>query len=253
MGLGDSILATARAKREHQKHKLRCVFTDGRTNFYEPLVHANNPRIAQTLRDGERYVAIPDFPGCRPYIAGYEPDRFIWDREYKAEPGELYLTRKEKALALHVPYIVVEPSVKGEAQQNKDWGWEKWVELTREPLPWVQMGSPDRQRLPDVPFIETNFRAALGILSGAALLVTTDGALHHAAAAMNVPAVVIWGGFTSPRNLGYDAHINLWSGAEPCGRWKHRCSHCERAMADITVSDVLGAVRRVWEAELVEA
>ena len=242
-------MATAQAKKENEKHGLRCVFSDGEKHFYEPLIFNGNPRIAATLANGERYVAIPNVPGCRPYIAGYEPHRFIWNRDFKAEPGELYLSKQETSKALNGSYILVEPTVKGDNQANKDWGWDRWQELVKARLPWVQAGPAGKRLLEGVPFVQTGFRDALGLLAGASLLVTTDGALHHAAAAMGVPAVVIWGGFTSPENLGYDAHINLWSGAEPCGIWKHSCPHCREAMDSITVREVLDKVTEAYEAD----
>lgn len=247
MGLGDWLMATAQARELHNEHKLRCVFTDGKRRYYEPLIFKGNPIIPETPRHGEQYLAVPNFPGHRPYISGYEPGRFLWNRTFKATPGELYLDEEEKAAALPAPYIVVEPSVKGDAQVNKDWGWGNWVELTRLPYPWLQIGAKDKQTLPDVPFLQTSFRQALGVLAGASLLVTTDGALHHAAAALGVPAVVIWGGFTSPENLGYDSHVNLWGGSEPCGTWNKVCPHCVDAMESISVQAVADAIERALE------
>lgn len=247
MGLGDWLMATAQARKLHNEHKLRCVFTNGVKQWYEPAIFKGNPIIPAQLDDGEKYLAIPNFPGCRPYILGYDTDRFIWNPSFKAVPGELYLDKEEKAAALPAPYIVVEPSVKGDAQINKDWGWDNWVELTRLPYPWLQMGERGKRSLPGVPMLQTSFRQALGVLAGASLLVTTDGALHHAAAAMGVPAVVIWGGFTSPENLGYDAHENVWSGSDPCGIWKHRCPHCAEAMKSISVQAVADAIERALE------
>lgn len=247
MGLGDWIMATAQAKEQNEKHGLRVMFTDGNRRFYDSDVFANNPRIADRLEDGEKYVAIPNFPGYRPYIAGYEEGRFIWNRSFKATPGELFLTDKEKACALDGPYVVIEPCVKSDSQVNKDWGWEKWQEVAKAPFPFVQMGPKGKRLLDGVPYAQTSFRQALGILSGASLLVTTDGALHHAAAALGVPAIVIWGGFTSPENLGYDAHLNLWSGAEPCGRWKQPCQHCRDALDAITPQQVIEAIGGLLE------
>lgn len=249
MGLGDWLMATVQAREQNEKHRLRCVFTNGQRQWYEPAIFKGNPRIAQTLKPGERYVAIPNFPGHRPYIEGYEPHRFIWKRDFRVQPGELYLDDREKAQALEGRYILIEPTVKGENQANKDWGWERWQELARAPLPWLQVGPKGKRLLEGVPFMETTFRDALGVLAGASLLVTTDGALHHAAAALGVPAVVVWGGFTSPENLGYASHINLWSGADPCGIWKHRCDHCREAMASISVRQVLDAVTEAYEAD----
>ena len=247
MGLGDWIMATAQAKRENEKHGLRCVFTNGNKHFYEPDIFKGNRRIAENLLPGERYVAIPDYPGCRPYIKGYGPDRFIWDEHFKATPGELYLTAAEKRLPLEVPYVLIEPGVKGKDQRNKDWGWENWQQVAKAPFPFLQIGQKGNRLLDGIPFLETSFRQALGMLYGASLLVTTDGALHHAAAALGVPAVVIWGGFTSPENLGYDSHRNLWAGVDPCGIWKDSCQHCRDALNAIKPAQVIDAIGETLE------
>lgn len=244
MGLGDWIMATAQAREQNLKYKLRVVFTNGNRQFYEREVFKGNPRIARELRQNERYVAIPNFPGCRPYIKGYGEGRFIWDEAFKATPGELYLDPWE---SLRTPYILIEPGVKGQEQQNKDWGWDNWLEVVKAPYPFLQVGAKGKKLLPGVPFMETTFRQALSVLAGASLLVTTDGALHHAAAALGVPAVVIWGGFTSPRNLGYDVHKNLWVGTEPCGLWKYPCQHCRDALNAITPQNVIDAIGEALE------
>ena len=72
-------------------------------------------------------------------------------------------------------------------------------------------------------------------LSGAAAAVLPEGGLHHAAAALGMPAVVIFGGMTSPANTGYDGHVNLFDpagGESPCGQ-RVACAHCRAAMAAI--------------------
>ena len=75
-------------------------------------------------------------------------------------------------------------------------------------------------------------------------MVTTDGALMHAAAALGVPAVVLFGGFMSPLQMGHKLHTNLWNGAEPCGTHTGICAHCRGAMESIEVEQVIDAIRR---------
>lgn len=64
------------------------------------------------------------------------------------------------------------------------------------------------------------------------MLVTTEGGLHHAAAIFGIPAVVIYGGYISPRQTGYDGQVALFEGGEPCG-WRKPCPHCAAAMGKI--------------------
>src|SRR5262249_52788187 len=90
--------------------------------------------------------------------------------------------------------------------------------------------------------VTATFRDALCILSLARLYVGPEGGLHHAAAALGVPAVVIFGGFSSPRATGYPWHSNIAAPGKPCGSIAY-CAHCREAMASITVERVLEAAR----------
>jgi ADP-heptose:LPS heptosyltransferase len=108
-------------------------------------------------------------------------------------------------------------------------------------ITWIQ--GPGR-KLEGVTQVSTeSFRDACSLLDRASFFLGTDGGLHHAAAALGKKAVVIWGGYTHPRNLGYDSHINLHSGVEPCGNLAP-CDHCKKAMDRITVDMVVNAVTK---------
>jgi ADP-heptose:LPS heptosyltransferase len=105
-----------------------------------------------------------------------------------------------------------------------------------------------RHRLHEAnPLPVQNFRHALSMMRRAKLIVTSEGGLHHGAAAMGVPAVVIFGGFIPPQVTGYDMHINLAHG-EACGRYTP-CQHCKEAMEAISFEQVLGAVERLLNGE----
>jgi ADP-heptose:LPS heptosyltransferase len=80
------------------------------------------------------------------------------------------------------------------------------------------------------------------VLANAKACVLPEGAMHHACAALNTPAVVIYGGYISPAVTGYDTQTSLFTGGDlGCGM-RHPCRHCDRAMASIkpeTVADHL--------------
>jgi hypothetical protein len=79
-----------------------------------------------------------------------------------------------------------------------------------------------------------------------------EGGLHHAAAAVRLPAVVIFGGFITPAVTGYAEQVNLTAPglgvAHPlgCGR-RVDCPHCADAIAQITPELVAQEVRKVLE------
>ena len=240
-------MASADVAKAHEKHGVRCVLGDGKRSFWSE-VFENNPKIAKELKPGETFAWVPNFPTHRPYIEAITPDRFIYRPDFRAVPGELYLTDEE--IRDKSDYILVEPNTKDKfTGPNKVWPWERWVEVVKLPYRFLQTGAEDQPSLPGVERVVTKtFRDALSVLSGARLLVTTDGALHHAAAALMVPAVVIWGGAASPVNLGYDSHVNLWSGAVPCGTHRGLCQHCKEAMESVTVEMVKDAISAVYQA-----
>jgi hypothetical protein len=244
-------MATTDAKRAYEKWKVRVVFGDGKRRFWDP-VFEHNPKIAKDLKPGERFAWVSNFPGHRPYISSVTQTRFLVNPDFRVEPGEVFLTQEELVLGQH-GCVVIEPTVKTKYEsvrqfdigRNKEWPWERWEEIVKLPLPWVQLGPEDTKPLGVRRFVTRTFREALGAISGADLVVTTDGALMHAAAALGVPAVVLFGGFMSPENMGYEAHKNVWNGASPCGTHTGICQHCRDAMESITVEQVKSAIDRV--------
>ena len=119
------------------------------------------------------------------------------------------------------------------------------MKLLKHNLPWLQVGDY-LSKVYTKKLITNDFREALLILSKAKLFVGTDGGLHHAAAALGIPAVVIWTGFSSPKHLGYDGHTNIHDGSDPCGTYHGVCSHCLLKANDISVKQVLDAVNTIW-------
>lgn len=238
MGIGDAIMSTAAA--EFVPEGKRAVFGNTLRAMWSE-VWEHNPKIAGTA--GRDTVWIPDYPGHRPYTLGAKDGKFIYNPAFRAPYGKLYLLDEERDWAkqrISGDYIVVEPTVKDNDVSlklgvNKAWrGWDSLFSQTKD-LPWVQLGT----KKPQVRQVRTEtFRQAMAVLAGAKLLVTTDGALHHAAAALGIPAIVLWGGVVSPKILGYPTHINIWNGAEMCGSATHYCQHCHDAMDSISVEQV---------------
>ena len=143
--------------------------------------------------------------------------------------------------------MLLEPRLKAAASPNKDWGWGRWSELarqlTRQGHVVAQFTEPGEAVLPGVEAIPTaGFREACAVLARVRLAVLPEGGLHHAAAALGTPSIVIFGGFISPRQTGYSHQVNLFTGGTPCGMRRH-CSHCELAMRRVAVDEVLMKAR----------
>ena len=273
MGLGDWVMATAEARvAQESAPGLKVAFGDGvKAHWSEVFDH--NPRIATPgeVTAGAPVTWLANYPGHRPYI-DYDATlangraalldaapadrkrllraagRWYWNAAYRAMPGEFYFSDSERSLAaIGRGRVVIAPSVKP-GNVNKDWGLARWQTL-------AALLDPDIETLQvgpaGGPLLEAvtarahtpSFRDACAILAGARLFVGTEGALHHAAAALGIPAVVIFGGYTAPSMTGYDGHCNLYvDGPEsPCGR-RRSCAHCTAAMAAIAPKRVAAHV-----------
>lgn len=239
------MLATgiARKARLFRPGKKICI-GDGRDIEWNE-VFEHNPHLSREVVPG--CVWVHSHKGFRPYVDGERStkEKFVWKKDFKASPGELYLTSEEKAKwSAKFNFVYIEPNIKGWLGPNKDWGFDKWQEVVLR-TPDVHFIQGPGRKLAGVEQVSTeSFRDACSLLDRALFFVGTDGGLHHAAAALGKKAVVVWGGYTHPRNLGYDTHINLHSGVEPCGNTKP-CDHCKKAMDRITIDMVVKAIGRL--------
>lgn len=254
MGAGDELMLSGEARLLQQKDPRPIgVYRRGVPYFHWAWDH--NPRFAtiDDMRRGRPHQRYDLGMGRsrRPYACPEKStaERWSWTN-WRAVPGEIYFGpgERERARVLIAPqeFIVIEPHIKPGAPINKDWGFARYqavVDRTRR-LPWVQFDY-GRPLLTGVrPVGTTTMRDAFAVLEMARAYVGPEGGVHHAAAAMNVPGVVIFGGYISPANTGYDIHRNIFTGGQACG-WRTPCIHCKAAMDSIlpdTVIDNLEAV-----------
>lgn len=241
MGLGDWIMCTALVREEHEKRRVpvRVVGRRGARQWSE--VFEGNPHIAAP--DAKRYVVLVQGQGERPYIAAKTAQRWIW-RKWKRARGEIYLSDAEREFAR--PYagrVLIEPRTK--VVGNKDWIPDRWqAVVARSGIEFVQAGSPGVQQLDGVLRVPTTFRQALAILAVSRAFVGTEGALHHAAAALGIPAVVLYSEFISPDITGYDGQRAIRHAGAPCGA-RYPCNGCRASMAAITVNEVIEQLEAV--------
>lgn len=240
MGFGDDIMATADAVALYRKNPVKVAIGKNKRFYWSP-VFENNPILA-TPREvrGGNVQWLEHASGCRPYI-DYEkttPERWAFKKIGPLKPGYLDIERQSGE------YVFIEPHIKAKASPNKQWGqWQGLVDIT--PVDFVQpdYGKPILDGVRSIP--TRDFIDACRLLSGARAYVGPEGGLHHASAALGVPAVVIFGGFVSPEVTGYRAHRNLFKG-EACGM-RVRCSHCREIMASITPEDVRAELYELLE------
>ena len=245
MGLGDWLMASGDAKEANERTGKKVKLGDGVRMSWDGQVFANNPRMASN--SDTDVVWVKNYQGHRPYLKGTKNGRLLFNDDYKPRVGEVYFSQLEKKNIdkIDKDYIVVEPNVKKLYIHTVNKAWHGWEELLKHDLPWLQLGDVSVKRYTNWKETST-FRDALQVLSKAKLFVGTDGGLHHAAAALGIPSVVIWTGFTSPRHLGYDTHRNIHDGSEPCGTYDSVCQHCLLKSKAISVEQVLDAVNTEW-------
>lgn len=248
MGFGDELMAAGQARRAQMKDPRRVQILDRNGAARWHPVWENNPRIARPGEQGD-FQSIINGPDVRPYIKTKTPERWYW-REQQCTPGELFFSESEQRLArAYKPQIVIGATLKPRASPNKHWGTERWQKFARiassAGFELVQLGASGARSLQYVGTIHTpDFRHACAVLANAAAYVGHEGGMHHAAAALGIPAVVIFGGFISPAQTGYATHRNLFTGGEPCGM-RLPCEHCAAAMAAITPQHVLDQLMEI--------
>ncbi len=259
MGYGDEIMATGMARGAKARGK-RIAFGDGKTIIYSPWSRAmfrDNPNIAQPGDEGAPDLEwIAHHKGNRLYNSvNAERTHWVWNMNFRPVPGEMFFSAEELRFAESVGsgFIVIEPNVPGHKSvaPNKDWGAIKYQAVARDLAARghrvIQFGyDTARVRCDAAIQIKTpDFRHALAVLARAALYIGPEGGLHHGAAAVGIPAVVLFGGFIPPEVTGYPTHVNLTGGTRvACGKLR-RCQHCLAAMNAISVEKVLQSAERL--------
>lgn len=259
MGSGDWIMATGHARALKEKEpNAKILIGDGRIPHWEPWFNGNPDLIKpKSVGPGDAVRWVVSTAGARPYI-DYEkttPTHQAFREDYRPIPGRVFPSENWKAEAdrlmklakVRGPYVVIEPVTKGGFGGNKVWAWSNWEKLVRDygrEFQFVQIGSNSNPTLSGVRRVVTvNITCAFAVLEKATAVVTTDGALHHAAAAMSVPAVVLWGARVRPLILGYRSQRNIYTGdGKDCGAIEP-CKHCEAGMAAITPEMVAKELR----------
>ncbi len=248
MGIGDQLMAAGEAHALHTGTGKPVCIVDQRNRIQWCDLYLGIPYILTSHSRGA--VRMVNAGGARPYIVAKGSERWTW-RAYKPRPAHLVFTADELALA--EPFrgcVMIEPNIKAQAHENKAWIWSRWVSLL-EQMPsvrFVQCLAPGARVLEacDQYVRTTTFRQALAVLSVCRAFVGTEGALHHGAAAVGTPAVVLFSHFISPDVTGYPQHHNLRQAGAACGSRKP-CKACAESMRAISVLEVVAHLKEILE------
>lgn len=255
MGYGDELMALGEAQALSDAHEgARVAILD---KFLRPRAHplwrgCTEIATPDQVAAGTVRHAIINGSGARPYLRGHDDQRFYFVDRYQPKPARLRFSEAElHSAAPVVGGVLVEPNLKPKASPNKAWPWQRWQDLVSASpdIEWIQVGPSNTRLLDGVRHVvTTDFRAACVVLSQCDAAVLPDGGLHHAAAAVGVSAVVIFGSFCSPAITGYEEQISLYKAhyvdGSPCGR-RFPCHACQERMESISpeqVREALGTV-----------
>lgn len=257
MGFGDAIMATALARGFHTRGKLAAFFAPAENNRtvkwtgYCEDIFAHNPNIARPGQERQdNLIWFPHYKKQFPYCR-YDGTRrkYFWNDEFKIKPGEFFFSPEESACSLNKPFIVIEPNLAWQRQVNlnKDWGEGKYEALGKalidrghSVVQFIHANS--RRKIQEAHYVQTPlFRKAAAVMAHASLIIAPEGANHHAAAALGVPAVIVWGDW-SPHSMGYPMQVKLSGQGKllACGN-TFNCSHCRQVMSNISVDEVYHA------------
>lgn len=245
MGLGDWLIATGQIKEMYAANPVPVLVMgiDNRPQWSEVFVF--NPKILKR-RTASKVQILVNGPGARPYVAGKQPDKWLW-KPFGPTPGELYFHINELSFGKNrSSTILIEPNIKAKGNLNKAWPFERWQQLVnRKAGKFMQVGPIGTKWLENVERIVTpTFRHAAVVLKYAKCLVSSEGGLMHAAAALGVPAVILWSEFIDPSVTGYKDHINIRHADRTCGA-RLACPTCLASMQAITVDEVDAKLRSV--------
>jgi Glycosyltransferase family 9 (heptosyltransferase) len=276
--LGDDLLCTAVLRELRRRGRDRLLMVSG-----HPELFAGNPDAA-VWRPWRRYSADASTVSiCRRHtrLWGGEFIRIEYAPlvgDDRSQPPERHIIAEMCARAHITGSVALRPYLHLTTAERAPWGWaagrvviqssgldarhpirnKEWyldrlqdvVDVLYEDVEFVQIGGASNPRLRHATDLrgKTGIRETAAILSHARLYVGTVGFLMHLARAVDCPSVIVYGGREAPRQSGYSCNLNLYSATPcaPCWRW-NTCEYDRRCMSEISVSDVVSAIRRMLD------
>ncbi len=282
MGYGDDLMVTALASRIKKKYPERQIIIGNlsKKTAFHSIMYDNNPNISDCREvDPKKPIHIIDYhQGNRPYIdykKSKKNGKYIWNKNFKPEPGEIFFSTEEKNKAnliinnaiknwninnkkkyKAIIFLETSSTKKDDLQfgikhQNKDWGEDNWSKLTariKNDYLIIQSQHIKTKNIENVFITDNiNFREACSVLSNCDLYLGPEGGFGHAAAALNKKAVIYFGGWISPEIIGYSFHENIFfeDAKSPCGEYKKICNHCKEANKKITFDIFEKCIRKI--------
>lgn len=270
LGVGDVLLATSLLKALHRVHGKRYIIE---TRF--PELFRFNPYVNTVWNDDKRSKLIQKWLGhpliwrignlanhwfeCITIKATYPfPCRKQHLIDAMAEFAGVELLAEERR-----PFIYLSPKEIEEQSWAKGWiaiqssstnYWtvnKHWVPgrmqevvnvLSDSGYSIVHLGSLEDEKLENVRDLrgKSTLRQAAAILANTSLFIGLEGGLVHLSKAVGTKAVVVYTGYTTPEETGYETNVNLRdpNAGESCWQ-REKCEHCLESASRITSAQVV--------------
>lgn len=225
--LGDVLCSTAAVTELRKKHPNAHIrYVTHPSSF--PMLEGN-PDINEVTTESKQadktilfnypmYEGYPDTP-MRRHLGVY----FAENAEVALSPGwkpTLHLLA-DNQVGLEHKKPVITFAVRTGWSRYKEWPLDRWPELIKQfpDYQFIQLGAAGETEIEGAQYMcgKLTLRESFSVLKQSVLFVGLDSVFNHAAAALEIPAVIMFGS-TSPIGSGYSTATNLWSNL--------RCSPC---------------------------
>lgn len=274
------VTAKSTLSRAVDRFGMATIRTLGLADHYERMVFRRSQLQAKRTGRIDAHIDMR----LHSYVERELPDRMIWKTgghivdiilagfgERSAEhQGEMYFSAAEETAAALISrqhgldggFVVIEPNSKADWFGDlRAWPIERWQAVVTQiasagQCRVVQVGQSGGHLLRDVIDLRGQLpvRTTMALMKRARLFLGIEGGLMHAASAVGVPSVIVWGGLTLPEFAAYpDRHRVLCSYVEcaPCGL-RGGCPYEKKCLTTIHPSGVLDAVRKAAPSVLAE-
>jgi hypothetical protein len=252
---GDTLLTGTVCRHVKQRWpglRINCATANPDLLLHDPNVSELNGRPGLFVLDFWYLELIERRDNTRHALAPTLSSVGVETTDYDAR---VYLTEEERGWARRMLEPTPRPRIalnQRSAQPAKNWPRRHWDALLpglRERGSLVQLGDQSEPVQEHVARFAGRLtrRESMAILAECDIFVGPESFLMHAASGLNVPAVVIFGGRTSPVVSGYAVNRNLYTDLPCSGCWLSghpgsECPHDLACLEAISEADVLKAV-----------
>ncbi len=259
-GIGDSLLLSTVLYGLGRQNQQRYVVGSAHPEIFEgnpyvihlPFSQSANYKIARIL---ELLGVVKKITHVDYYQEGHPPKKHILQllserlglRKTPSHPLIMLSDEEMSARLLpssEKPWVAIQSTGIKDWTDNKNWGASNFNEVVRllsDRYCFVQLGNKGDPVLDGVidRTGDLSFRKVFCVLNQCSSFIGQVGFLMHAASALRLPSVIIYGGFEAPWQSGYIENINLFTKlhCSPC--WlEEKCPWDKKCMTEITPARV---------------